>query len=357
MRGPGPAADNRLDDTVGRVPGTVLVRCDVGPSYGIGHLMRCVALAEEYAVRGFAVVFSADVESVPFARDQLQGRGFGWVAPPETTDGLVEQALAAELVVVDSYVLPRDAYTGVRRVRPTLALVDGDPAGKDGDLVVDQNIGAELDDWRLPEGTTRLAGLDYALMRDEIRAARADEHAPADGPTQVFAFFGGTDAFGAAPVMTRALVATGEPFGLRVVAATAELRAELSAITPGSGQRIDVLDPTNELAAEVTAADLVVSAAGTSSWELLCLGAACAFVCVADNQELSYGRVVELGAVAGAGRLADVRIDPAGSVAVLAHLLRDEGERRRLRAAGSRLVDGRGRERVADALTTHVRSR
>lgn len=333
------------------------MRCDVGPSYGVGHLMRCVALAEEYAARGFEVVFSADVESVPFARDQLQRRGLRWVRPPDSVAGLVDQARDADVVVIDSYALPLEAYAAVRRTRPTLALVDGDPAGKDGHVLLDQNIGAEADQWPLPDGTVRLAGLDYTLMRDEIRDARAVEHAPPGDPARVFAFFGGTDATGAAPVVTRAMAATGVPFELRVVGATEELRAELSQIEPGPGQRVTVIGPTSELAGEVTRADVVVSAAGTSSWELLCLGAACAFVCVADNQALSYDRVVALGAVVGLGRVAAVRAEPVTATEVLAGLLRDRAAQDRLRRSGRSLVDGRGRERVADALAAHVQSR
>ncbi len=335
---------------------TVLVRCDVGAAYGVGHLMRCVALAEEFASRGHEVVFSAAVEGVPFALEQVRRRGFRWVDPPDSLDGLVEQARSADVVVIDSYVLPREVYTAVRGVRPTLAIVDGDPTGKDGHVLLDQNIGAEDDEWPLPEGSARLAGLDYALMRDEIRDARTDRHVTATGAVRVFAFFGGTDAFGAAPVVADAMVATGVPFELRVIGASADLRDDLSRIAPGPGQEITVLEPTSALAAEVTAADLVVSAAGTSSWELLCLGAACAFVCVAENQETSYDRVVALGAVAGVGRLGELGADRGEAVAVLGRLLGDEQERGRLRTAGGSLVDGRGRERVADALGAHVQS-
>ncbi len=340
---------------IGTPPRTLLVRCDVGPAYGVGHLMRCVALSEEYAARGFEVVFSAEVDSVPFALDQLGSRGFRWVSPPDSVDGLVEQARGADVVVIDSYALPRDAYAAVRRVRPTLAIVDGDPAQKDGHVIVDQNIGAEADEWPLPEGTVRLAGLDYALMRDEIRASRTARHRPLGSPVRAFAFFGGTDAFGAAPVVTRAMVATGVPFDLRVVGATEALREELSGITAGTGQRVTAIEPTSELASEVTAADVVVSAAGTSSWELLCLRAACAFVCVAENQVVSYDRVVAQGAVAGVGRLDELRDDPTEGTAVLAALLTDTSQQERLRELGGRLVDGRGRERVADAMARHVR--
>jgi spore coat polysaccharide biosynthesis predicted glycosyltransferase SpsG len=334
----------------------LLVRCDVGPAYGVGHLMRCVALSEEFASRGFEVVFSADVETVPFAQEQLRARGFQWLAPPDSTSDLVEQASGADAVVIDSYALPGDAYSAVRRVRATLAIVDGDPVGKDGHVMVDQNIGAESDKWPLPEGTVRLAGLDYALMRDEILSERSGTHAPTGSPVRVFAFFGGTDAFGAAPLLTRAMVATDVPFDLRVVGATQDLLDELSQIKSDPGQRITAIGPTSELASEIRAADVVVSAAGTSSWELLCLGAACAFVCVADNQVVSYDRVTDLGAVAGLGRLERLRTDSSEAVRVLGELLTDEPEQERLRDAGRSLVDGRGRERVADALIGHLRS-
>ncbi len=73
-------------------------------------------------------------------------------------------------------------------------------------------------------------------------------------------------------------------------------------------------------------------------------------VCVASNQVLSYRRMVETGAVHGLGELDAMRSDDTAAVAVLARLLQDSGERARLRATGWRLVDGRGKARVADAV-------
>lgn len=335
--------------------------CDVGPASGVGHLMRCIALAEEYAARGFRVVFAADAAAVPFARDQLAVRGFECVPPPASTDGYAELAarLDAKVVLVDSYHLPREVYADLKSARSTIALVDGDPDGRVADLLLDQNIGAEEDRSPVPSGCRRLAGLRYALMRDEILGRRPDRprtepDQDADRVPSVLAFFGGTDVGGAAPVLADALVAAGAPFALRVVAATPTLRRALEDIAGSPGQSIEVIDPTPALAIEVVAADLVLSAAGTSSWELLCLGAAAGFVAVAANQQTSYERVVAAGAVAGLGRLEELR-DPAGevwrtAVPMLRRLLTDPVERSRLRVAGFALVDGRGRVRVADAL-------
>lgn len=336
---------------------TVLVRCDVGPTLGVGHLMRCAALAEEFQARGATVVFAADAGSVPFAAAQLAARGIRHVAPPGTPEEHVELArsLGARVVVVDSYLLGPDVYDALRAAGVVvLALVDGDPAGRAADLYLDQNIGAEHDVWELAPGAVRLAGLDHALMRDDIRALRpaTPERAPAEVP-EVLAVFGGTDAYAAAPVLARALVATGAPFHLTVVAAREETRAELEALAAGplaDGQSVTVIAPTERIAELVVAADLVVSAAGTSSWELMCLGAACALVCVADNQVESYGRAVEAGLADGLGYLEPLRSGPQAVVDLLRDLLTTPDRRQALRERGWAAVDGRGRQRVVDAL-------
>lgn len=321
------------------------VLCDVGPSYGVGHLMRCVALAEEFAARGHRVVFVSAADEVPFAARQLSTRGFASVRPAAAS--YVDQltALGATTVVIDSYHLTPAVYAAVSAAFPTIALVDGDPEGRDAHLYVDQNLGAEKDEWDLPAGARRLAGLDYSLMRNEVLEQRppSPDH-PEHDPLTVFAFFGGTDAFGAGPVLARALVETGRPFDATVVAPT-----PWEAPATRADQRLTLIGPTDDLAVRVRNADLVVSAAGTSSWELLCLRAACGFVCVAENQRVSYGRVVDTGAVVGLGVLDDVAANQGPAVAALDRLLTDAALRRGLRASGGSLVDGLGRTRVADA--------
>ena len=333
---------------------TVVVWCDLAPEVGVGHLMRCVALAEELSARGRRVHFLVDAGRVPFAAAQLKARGMGSTAPAATRAEQLEQLAAhhPEAVVIDSYRLPPETYAAVRARHRTLAFVDGEIGGRDADLFLDQNIGAETDDRALPSAAVRLAGLRFALMRDEVLAHRPTVPDAGDGsaPPRVLAFFGGTDAFGAAPVLAPVLAATGLDFHLTVVATTDESRQALAAVGTAPGQQIDVIAPTDQLSALVRRSDLVISAAGTSSWELLCLGAAVAFVCVADNQAEAYERVEEQRLAVPLGSLGVVRDDPEGATAALRAILTDAAERARLRRTGWELVDGRGRARVADAL-------
>jgi spore coat polysaccharide biosynthesis predicted glycosyltransferase SpsG len=322
---------------------TVVFCCDTGRVTGLGHLMRCVALAEEVAGRGVPVAFVADLADLPWAQEQLAARNMPWSAPSgDPTNAVLRHSPRA--VVLDSYLLPAGVSARLRAAGPTvLAIVDGDTRGQTADVYLDQNLGAEDDS--VPVPGVRLAGLRYALHRRDILAhrppaPRAEQH---EVPS-VLAFFGGTDAYGAAPVLAGALAAAG-PAEATVVAATERLAEAVRAVSDA-----EVIGPTNELPRRIAAADLVVAASGTSAWELACLGAAAALVCVVDNQETGYARAVATGAVAGLGRLTDLRADPAPAVATLRRLLADPGERNRLRAAAWHLVDGGGARRVADAL-------
>jgi spore coat polysaccharide biosynthesis predicted glycosyltransferase SpsG len=256
-------------------------------------------------------------------------------------------------VVFDSYELDESVYAGVRATGvPTLAIVDGDFRGAEADVLVDQNLAAELDRPRLPRGAVRLAGIEYVMIRDEILALRPTEApvARASVVPKVFAFFGGTDAFGAGPYVVRALGETGVPFEATVVAPARALASEIAAVELQPRQRVDVVGPTDQLAAAVRAADLTISASGTSAWELLCLGATAGLVCVVENQVMGYERAIATGTAAGVGVLSDLKDDPSAAALVLKRLLTNPAERARLASAGWKLVDGNGRVRVADAL-------
>ncbi|MGI5284102.1 PseG/SpsG family protein [Nonomuraea polychroma] len=317
--------------------GRVGFRCDAGVGRGVGHLVRCVALAEELRTRGVDVVFVGAVRGSAWARAQLRDRGLPLVAAPDEPVRLAELArkLRLDAVVLDSYDLPAETGAVLRDAGlAVLAIVDGDPLGQAADLYLDQNLGAE----RRPfHAGRRLAGADYVLLRDSVRRCRraSRELRGARAVPRVLCFFGGTDSAGVVPAWAEALVATGVPF-------------EGTVISPApfaGGDAITAMPPTDRLPELMARADLVVTAAGSAVWELLHLGVPTALTWVADNQLIGYEELVGRGVAAGLG-------DKPGEQAVgtLARLLADPAARAEHGRRGSGLVDGKGRERVADAL-------
>jgi spore coat polysaccharide biosynthesis predicted glycosyltransferase SpsG len=346
------------------VPGVrVGIRCDAGVRIGVGHLIRCVALAEELVLRGAEVVFLGSLDGPAWVGDQLGKRRLPLVPAHASPLRLTRQALRMRLdaMVIDSYVTDPACAESLRQAGVTvLVIVDGDTRGQRADLYVDQNLGAEKHD--PPADGVRLAGVRYVMLRDSVRALRPPAAPRGDlalcadtgrkitsemGAPRMVCFLGGTDAANAAPAVIELAAATGAPFAATVVAAR-EATAKLLADVPlAPGQCVTPIPPTDGLPAAAAAADLVVSAAGTSTWELLCLGVPTALIRVAVNQRVGYDATVSRGLAAGLGSVAAPAPD---AVAVLRCLLTDPGARAALAARGYGLIDGRGRERVADAL-------
>lgn len=137
---------------------------------------------------------------------------------------------------------------------------------------------------------------------------------------------------------------------LTVVVGRPELETELEEIIPGRRQTVRPVPPTGSLPSLMTEANLVVSAAGISTWELCCLGAPAALVCVVDNQRASYTRVVQHGMAAGLGELPELtvagvpgRAARATAARTLHGLLSSPQRRASLAARAWSTVDGRGR--------------
>jgi spore coat polysaccharide biosynthesis predicted glycosyltransferase SpsG len=334
----------------------IVFLCDAGPRRGIGHVMRGIALAEEFAARGAEPVFVADVTGVPWAAAQVTTRGFGLHAHATDRPGLLAAVLALrpDALVIDSYVAAPDVSARIRAAGiPVLAIVDGDARGQCADLYLDQNLGAEAE---RSGGAGRLAGLPYVLLRTAVRSARPARPRTdvAVAVPQVFAYFGGTDPVGAAPILAQCLAATRLAVEASFVAATPTIAAAIEAVPLGVDQHITVSGPVDDLPERAARADLVLCASGTSVWEMMCVGAATALTWVADNQADGYTRTVATGAVAGLGHIDALRASRGAAVAGIAALLRDPAARATMRATAWALVDGDGRRRVADAMSTYV---
>jgi spore coat polysaccharide biosynthesis predicted glycosyltransferase SpsG len=345
-------------------------RCDTGALTGVGHLIRCIALAEELLSRHVQVLFLGDLAGVPWAARQLYDRGLRVLAAPQAPEALAELAVELNLaaMVLDGYHLDPGCGAAIRaRGLPVLALLDGEfGVDQRADLYLDQNLGA-VRLRRVPPGAQLLAGLEYALLRDVVRDRRPPAPAAAPAapaaqtrPPSVLAVFGGTDPYDAALTVVPLLLAGGNPVSVSVVAARPAVAQALRGLPTGPGQQVRAVPPVDDLPALVRQADVVVSASGSSVWELLCLGAPTAVVCVVANQLVGYQQVVARGLAAPLGQLEELNADPAAratATEVLTGLLTDPAARTALSRRGMSEVDGRGRVRVADALLALIARR
>jgi RimJ/RimL family protein N-acetyltransferase len=114
---------------------------------------------------------------------------------------------------------------------------------------------------------------------------------------------------------------------------------ELAATKPHVTIHVD----TNRMAELMRDADLAIGAAGSTSWERCCLGLPAIVFAMAENQRLAAENLERAGAIVLASSA-----EAAGGH--LRTLLSDEPSIASLVAAAAALVDGRGSERVVQAM-------
>jgi spore coat polysaccharide biosynthesis predicted glycosyltransferase SpsG len=102
------------------------------------------------------------------------------------------------------------------------------------------------------------------------------------------------------------------------------------------------------MAEEMLWADLAISGAGSTAWELACIGVPSALIVVAHNQRLIAEALDAEGAAVSLGWHED--LVPARIAAIILQLRNDPTRREHMTRSGRCLVDGNGSERVASAL-------
>jgi spore coat polysaccharide biosynthesis predicted glycosyltransferase SpsG len=323
--------------------------CDAAAATGLGHFVRCTALAGALSAAGTEVQFLLPEDSLPRAVERV--RTAGWQVRTGPWEDAADLAAPGTAVVVDTYRVDGDWLTALHRrlaeQSAVLAVID-DQADRafSADLVLNQNVGAEQLGY--PGTEVVLAGPVYALLRPEFARSReaALRHVPSlpDRPGRVLVLFGGTDASGMAMVGARAA---------RLAFPDAEVRAVVPGAdgAPDGDPGIILLPPVDAIHEEMLRADLVVSAGGTTLWELCCLARPTAVVAVAGNQQPAYDEMSRRAAILPAGRT------PVHDPELLADRLRELVVPGALRATAERaadVTDGRGVDRVAEALSAVV---
>lgn len=339
-------------------------RCDAGDHRGVGHLIRCIALAEEVCGRGHSVVFITDTGTSDWAAAQILERGFPRCDPPNSSQGLAELAVAQGLaaVVLDGYELPQDCGWQLHCQNIiVLSIFDGVfGANQFADIYLDQNLGA-VPLPTAPATSVTLCGPQFTLFRDcvlvHIGRKKPDSEPPdrrsSDQALRILTVFGGTDPFGASPVLVSAIFSTELPVSVIAIAAHTAAAEALQALRRCPGQALETTLPVDDLPSLAVQADLVITAAGSSIWELSALGVAAAVVSVTTNQIEGYAEVIRHELAAPLGTLSDLQENPATQLAAIStirRLLTDTGYRERLASRGPQFIDGQGRRRVADAL-------
>ena len=360
----------------------VALRVDASVTMGIGHLRRCLSLAQALDEQGAALVLvtraldevagqvlqkaSYPVTWLPPVVSNNDARALNDLPPHQAYAGVTWQkdasdtcdALSAappDWLIIDHYAFDARWHAFVRQRLGCRLLVIDDIADRAlaADVLLDQNWHSDHRakyQGRLSQQPAWLVGPRYALLSEGYRAAaRYKFNAQVKS---IGIFMGGTDPGGVTGSVLACVRAEARFEGLVEVVSTSSspyldrLRAACLA-WPNTSLTLDEPD----LASFFSRHDLHIGAGGGATWERCCMGAPTIALVVADNQAASVPGLHRSGIVRAA-RLRGFQVTEHGEnmqwlPEALSSLLHDPQARQLLSTASTALVDGRGAQRVA----------
>lgn len=318
----------------------VRFRFDASRALGSGHAYRCLTLARAFAEEGRTV----DLAVGPNTAEIVDLVGYPALTVPDGMDSAAEAALIGaelgetDLLVVDHYYRDAAFETACRRWAKKIIVID-DLADRphNCDFLLDQTLGRTVADYDglVSPSCRLLLGPDYALLRPQFPMERfLGQKGSHDGLNRIVVSMGGTDPHG---LTSRAL----EGIHRLTIDCAVDVVLGRCAPTPvGAGPKFHLHRNVSAMATLLAGADIVIGAAGTSSWERCCLGVPTLLAVMADNQRSNAAAIIAAGA---ARSLGDWMTFTVAGVAVALHdLAADRDGLTAMRAAAAHLCDGLG---------------
>ena len=333
---------------------TLWFRVDGGPTIGLGHVARALALADEARARGFRCRFALNDDAA--ARALVESRGFADAASvPASLDDEVRflvKAVGGAPLVTDLRGEDASFYRLLREAGLWLCAVDdmGEPIV--AHVVVNGGAAPSFANYQELWPPQRfLVGTRYVPLPRPF----ADEPPAEDDPgrTRLLITFGGSDA---ADYTGRALAALAdvEPLDVDLVLGPAYpyVRAARD-LAVASHHRVDVYAPAREMLPLYHRARMALAAGGITQYELLSRGVPTVSVPHVAREAAESSAFAEAGAVVA---FSAEELRPGGAVVEeISRLWEDEEGRRAMAKAGRALVDGRGAARVLDVIIEMAR--
>lgn len=338
----------------------LLIRAEASPEIGTGHVMRCLALAQDWNAHHGNVLFA--IGTIP---ERLEGRlksertSVARIAsaPGSEEDAAELIAKAQELgvarIVMDGYHFGARYQQAIKGAGIKALFIDdyGHAEFYFADLILNQNLYANEGMYpRRDMSTQLLLGTHYALLRREFLPWRKWSRSIPPMARHILVTLGGSDPHNTTCKVIGSLCALRVP-DLEVKILLGPANRHHESVRQSAEQvpgRFEILTTEVDMAGIMAWADLAISAAGSTCWEIAFMGLPTVTVEVAENQIRIAQSLAKAGISSDAGWHSE--LETSSLKETIGRLIASADEREGMSHRGRAIVDGLGARRVSQSL-------
>ncbi len=328
-------------------PETVCFRTKGNHKQGMGDVMGSLALAHEFRKRGHRVHFVIDNDREAVEAIEKYEFPFSTVSADENA---AWDESSFDIIIVNQLVTPHDRLAAIRRHCGLLVTLDDNGAAA-----------AELAHLRInplyySEGA--LCHPKYIPLHPVFQSAHGSKRDISDSIRKLLVTMGGSDTYGLIPqiLLTLSSFLDDEISAVTIIGPAFRNEAELDSVLSSVPGRFDIFRAVDieTMCGRMLWADMAVSAAGNTLFEMACCGTPCVLVCGEPFEEETAYRMERMGFGRVLGFSKTLKPDRFRE---MYRTVSNKDERSRQMHCGKELVDGRGSVRIVDAILEEIGKR
>ena len=333
----------------------IAFRFDASPSIGMGHLTRCLALAEELKKRNKKCFFLSKTSEKKLIK-KIQEADNYYVQIPWDLDlqsdakYLIEFCELKEIdwVVTDHYEINSNYLKKLKEKKLKILSID-DTARTyyPSDIVLNQNIGAEKLVFSTSKDTQFLLGPKYVLIRSEL--LKREKKIENNEVKKLLITMGGTNEDNFILRLLESLSSVNENIEFLVISGPFNpFYYEIKRYARETHQKIKLIKSPENIADIYLESDVAISAGGTSCYELAYFGIPNMIITIADNQRNIAYEMDKQNVSISIGDKKEFKAEKVRNK--VNELINNHSLRKNMSRNGRKLVDGKGRIRVVDVM-------
>lgn len=338
----------------------LIIRADASVQAGIGHILRSLAIAQDWRDRIGPVSFAC-AEIPQSISERLMNEGMSSVEMSSVAGSLDDAAelvssarrAGAVAIVLDGYQFDYRYHAAISRFDGVTLAIDDNahlPAYAT-DYVLNQNLGATPSRYAKKSVSGKLLlGTRYALIRREFMQSANNIGTQRSRVERVLVTLGGSDAGNATGTVIDGLCRVNNAdLQFRIIVGELNEHCDPLRQQIGTDPRFELIQGVHDMASQYRWADFAVVAGGSTNWELCYFGIPRMVLVIADNQRDIAERLHRLGVAVSLG---DASIATAEQIATkFEEFIDDTAKLRTARKNAFQLVDGLGARRCVDSLS------